>query len=72
MRHSFLPFLIAVSLAFTFTAGPADAGGVECARWEHQREQLREQLRRPHTSAQANRLHTRLRELRSRIAHGCR
>ena len=71
MHNLLLPILILVSL--TFTAAPAAAeGGNDCTRWEQQRQQLRQQLRRPHSAAQANRLHQRLRELGSRIAHGCR
>ncbi|MCG3169293.1 MAG: hypothetical protein CALGDGBN_00811 [Pseudomonadales bacterium] len=71
MRHVLLPIVIVVSL--TFAPTPAAAGtGSDCSRWEQQRQQLRQQLRRPHSAAQANRLHQRLRELGSRIAHGCR
>jgi len=43
-----------------------------CARLEQERQRIYQQLRRAHGIAAANRLHARLRELNSRIAHECR
>lgn len=71
MRQTLLIFTTILALA---PASGMYAGTTrdDCVRLERQREQIVQQLRRPHSVSQANRLHARLREVRSRIAHGCR
>ncbi len=44
----------------------------DCSRLEASRERVWQQLRRPHSAEQANRLHARVRELNEQIAEHCR
>jgi hypothetical protein len=54
------------------TAAPPAPAVDQCARWEAQYDSVQQQLRRPHSAAEGNRLRARLRSLRERIAHDCR
>lgn len=71
MRHVLLPLAVYLLLAGG-NAPHAAANGNECQRLEKQRAQLVRQLRRAHSLKQANRLHERLRDVRTRLAHECR
>lgn len=51
---------------------PASRAAENCVRWEQQIQTVQQQMRRGHTAAQGNRLRARLRDLRARVAHGCR
>ncbi|HMV71937.1 MAG TPA: hypothetical protein PKC08_07145 [Pseudomonadales bacterium] len=71
MRQTLLIFTTILAL-LPASGMHARTSSDDCVRLERQREQIVQQLRRPHSVNQANRLHARLREVRSRIAHGCR
>jgi hypothetical protein len=63
----------AIVLSVAVYAWPSASGGADnCARWEQQIQIVQQQMRRSHTAAQGNRLRARLRDLRARVAHGCR
>jgi hypothetical protein len=68
-RTPFVPLTAFIVLACCASAAPA---ADQCERWEQQRERLEQQMRRPHSAAQGNRLRARMRDLRERIAHDCR
>ena len=61
-----------VLIFFVCTCPSTSRAADDCARWERQIETVQQQMRRSHTAAQGNRLRARLRDLRARVAHGCR
>jgi hypothetical protein len=72
MQRRNTPVVFIIVLSVFACCAPGVAGAGECQRWEQQRERAQQQLRRPHSAAQANRLKARIRELHARIAHDCR
>ena len=63
----FTLFLTLCSISATGSAAtPA------CERLEQQRERIYQQMRRLHSAERGNQLRARLREINSKIAHGCR